>query len=204
MGEAERHILQMLEQGSISAEEAEKLLAAIGPEDDQSSDAGYQVITQDIPEAEPYESAPDMNKFRRFWRIPFLVAAGSLLLSTVGLALMYQSAGQVALIGFMCVWSIFVVAFLATLLVLLARKAPWLHVRVQEQGGRKIAISLPLPLRLANWGINIAKYYVPKEQAANLEMAAVFMSELSNNPDQEPIMINVDDDDGDKVQLYLG
>ena len=117
---------------------------------------------------------------------------------------MYQSTGQVALIGFMCVWSIFVVALLATVLVLLARKAPWLHVRVQEKGGRRIAISLPLPLRLANWGINIAKFIVPADQSMYLEMAAAFMKQMTNDPDQEPIVINVDDDDGDRVQLYLG
>jgi len=204
VGEAERQILQMLEEGSITAEEAEGLLAAISPEEKEDDFAGQTVITPDLPEAEPYEPPPDMKRFRRFWRIPFFIAGGSLLLSAFGLALMYQTTGQVALIGFMCLWSIFVVALLATLIVLLARKAPWLHVRVQEKGGRRIAISIPLPLRLAHWGIDIAKFYVPTDQAANLEMASAFMKGMTDDPDQEPIMINVDDDDGDRVQLYLG
>jgi hypothetical protein len=204
VGEAERQILQMLEEGAITAEEAEGLLAAMEPEEKRDDYAGQVVITPDLPEAEPYEPPPDMKKFRHFWRIPFFIAGGSLLLSAFGLALMYQSTGQVVLIGFMCVWSIFIVALLATVLALLTRKAPWLHVRVQEKGGRRIAISLPLPLRLASWGINIAKIFVPADQSMNLEMASTFMKQMTNDPDQEPIMINVDDDDGDHVQLYLG
>jgi hypothetical protein len=133
-----------------------------------------------------------------------MIAAGSLLLSGLGLALMYQAAGQVALIGLLCIWSIFILALLVTLTIFIARRAAWLHVRIQEKNGRRIAISLPLPLRLANWVLSIARYYVPKEQAVYLQTAAVFVDEMRRNPDQEPIIINIDDDDGDRVQVFIG
>ncbi len=204
MGEEETKILQMLEDGTITAEEAETLLAALGQEEMGDGFVDQVVITPDLPDSTPNEAPPDMSRFRRFWQIPFFIAAGSLLLSAFGLVLMYQSAGEVALIGFMCVWTIFVLALLATLIILLARKAPWLHIRIQEKDGRRIAISLPLPIGLANGVFHIAKRFAPDGQAANLEMAAVLMEQMKNDPDREPIMINVDDEDGDRVQLYLG
>jgi hypothetical protein len=35
-------------------------------------------------------------------------------------------------------------------------------------------------------------------------MASVFMGEMSKEPNQEPIMVNVDDEDGDTVQIFIG
>lgn len=206
ISQAHDQILKMLEEGKITAEEADKLLTAVGPEQRVGRVAGEAVITEldkDEPrmtEAEP----PDYSRFRGLWRIPFIIATGSLLLSGVGLAFMYQADERVATLGFLCVWSIFLLAFLATLLLLLARRAPWLHLRVQEQGGRRFAISLPLPLGLAHWIIGLARNFVPKEQAAHLETAGTFVSAMRDDPGREPIIIDVDDDDGDKVEIYIG
>ena len=206
MSEAEDQILKMLEEGKITAEEANKLLAVLGPEQSIGTVAG-DVVISGMPEYESSETQaepPNYSRFRRFWRIPFIIAAGSLLLSGLGLAFMYQADERVATLGFLCIWSIFVLAFVATILVLLARRAPWLHVRVQERDGKRIAISLPLPLQIAHWVLGIARYFVPKEQALHLETAAAFVSAMQENPDQEPIIIDVDDDDGDKVEIYIG
>jgi hypothetical protein len=204
MSEAQDQILKMLEEGTITAEEANKLLAVLEP--DVETVAG-DVIINDTPAYETGEAqieSPDYGRFRRFWRIPFIIAAGSLLLSGLGLAFMYQSDERVAALGFLCIWSIFVLAFVATVLILLSRRAPWLHVRVQEQDGKRIAISLPLPLRIAHWVLGIARPFVPEEQAMHLETAAAFVSAMQENPDQDPIVIDVDDDDGDKVAIYIG
>ncbi len=92
---------------------------------------------------------------------------------------------------------------MATALLWLIRKAPWLHVRIQERDGQRFAISLPLPLSLANWGLKAAQYFMPPEQTAYLETAAIFVDEMKKSPDREPIIIDVDDD-GDKVQIYIG
>ena len=135
MSEAEDQILKMLEEGKITSEEANKLLAVLGPEQSVGTVAGDVVVT-DIPEYDTGETqteTPDYSRFRRFWRIPFVIAAGSLLLSGLGLAFMYQADERIAALGFLCIWSIFVLAFVATILILLSRRAPWLHVRVQEQ-----------------------------------------------------------------------
>lgn len=206
MSEAEDQILKMLEEGRITAEEADRLLTAIGPEQDVSLVAGDAVVTGAQAE-EPgaaYSDPPDYGRYQGLWRIPFIIAAGSLLLSGLGLAFMYQANEGVAALGFLCVWSIFLLAFVATILLLLARRAPWLHLRVQEQDGRRFAISLPLPLGLAHWIIGFAQNFVPKEQAVHLETADAFVTAMQEDPNREPIIIDVDDDDGDKVEIYIG
>ncbi len=132
MGEAEKQILKMLEEGRLTAEEADKLLTAVGPEHEVTNVAGETILTPVIDSDGLNQPPINADRFRnRFWRIPFFIALGSLILSVIGLTLMYQSAGQVALIGFLCVWSIFRLAIMATALLLLIRKAPWLHVRIQ-------------------------------------------------------------------------
>lgn len=204
MSEAEDQILNMLSEGKITAEEANTLLSALESDRAAGIIAGDPVLTSQVVSDADQNIPPDMSRFQRFLRIPLVIAAGSLLLSGLGLALMYQAAGQVALIGLLCIWSIFILALLVTLTIFFARRAVWLHVRIQEKNGRRIAISLPLPLRLANWVLTIARYYVPKEQAVYLQTAAVFVDEMRRNPDQEPIIINIDDDDGDKVQVFIG
>jgi hypothetical protein len=204
MSEAEDQILNMLSEGKITAEEANLLLSALETDRSAAIIAGDPVLTSQVVGDAEKNIPPDMTRFQQFLRIPLMIAVGSLLLSGLGLALMYQAAGQVALIGLLCLWSLFIVALLVTVAIFFARRAAWLHVRIQEKSGRRIAISMPLPLRLANWGLNIARYYVPKEQAVYLQTAAVFVDDMRRNPNQEPIIINVDDDDGDKVQVFIG
>ncbi len=206
MSEAHDQILKMLEEGRITAEEADELLTAVGPQQRVGQVAGDAVITdlpQEAPPAGPTDAA-GRRRYRGLWRIPFLIAAGSLLLSGLGLAFMYQANEGVATLGFLCIWSIFVLALLVTLLLLLARRAPWLHLRVQERDGRRLALSLPLPLGLAHWIIGIVRRVVPSEQAAHLETAGAFVSAMRDDPNREPIIIDVDDDDGDKVEIYIG
>lgn len=205
MNEAHDRILKMLEEGRITAEEADELLTAVSPQQRVGQVAGDAIIT-DLPQEEPAgpAEAVDRRRYQSLWRIPFLIAAGSLLLSGLGLAFMYQANEGVAPLGFLCIWSIFALALLVTLLLLLARRAPWLHLRVEERGGRRLALSLPLPLGLAHWIIGIVRRVVPGEQAAHLETAGEFLSAMRNDPNREPIIIDVDDDDGDKVEIYIG
>jgi len=204
MSEAENHILRMLSEGKISAEEADTLLSAIAPDRSAAIIAGDPVLTSAVAGKTDQIVPPDMSRFQQFLRIPLMIAVGSLLLSGLGLAFMYQAAGEVAPIGLLCLWSLFILALLVTLAIFSANRAAWFHVRIHEKGGRRIFISTPLPLRLANWILNIARYFVPKEQAVYLQTAAVFVDEMRRNPNQEPIIINIDDDDGDKVQVYIG
>ena len=108
---------------------------------------------------------------------------------------------------FICVWTLFMFAGFTTLLAFMSRRSTWLHVRVKESQGTRIAISMPLPLRLANWGIGIARGFVDDHTRGHLNMASEFINaarDTMSEPGADPLFIDVDDDDGDHVEVYIG
>jgi hypothetical protein len=83
-------------------------------------------------------------------------------------------------------------------------RAPWLHVRIEERDGKRIAISLPLPLALADWGLWLARRYVDEQTAQYLDTSSEFITLMrKNRQGAQPIVIDVDED-GQRVQVYLG
>lgn len=204
MGEAEKQILQMLSEGVISAEEADKLLSALGPEDEVTTVAGDAVLTAGTGSEPDDLLPPDFQRMRSRWRVPLLIAGGSLLLSTAGLALMYQASTDVALIGFLCVWSIFILALVATFIVLLARRSTWLYVNIDQKQGRRISFSFPVPVRWAGGVVRVARRVVPGDTGRQLENVDTLLSTFAENQAGDPLIIDIDDEDGDRVQVFLG
>ena len=203
MSEEGRHILQMLQDGTISTEQAMELLEALDS-DDGEADYPAMMISEPVTPSDP---PPDLDKYRRWWKIPFFISLAVLLLFGFWLRAVYQSAEGAITFGFICVWTLFMFAGFVTLLAFLTRRATWLHVRIKEREGRRIAISLPLPLRLANWGIGIARGFVDDDTRLRLTMASEFIKaaqDTMREPGAEPLFINVNDDDGDHVQVYIG
>jgi hypothetical protein len=196
-------ILQMVSEGKLTAAEAMELLEAIG-DPAAEPEPSVPLTGAVFPAGEP---SPDMQRLRRFWQIPFFIALAFLLLIGLWLRSVYQASEGAITFGFICLWSLFMFAFLATALTFMSRRSAWLHVRVREKSGKRINISLPLPTRLARWGINLARNFVPQEQQGQLEMAAGFLQATEGElggAGVEPLMIHVDDEDGDQVQIYLG
>ena len=201
MSEARQQVLQMLEDGKLTAEQAQELLQALEP---AGGEAPQEAVEGEI--VAPVEP-PDMDRFRRFWQYPFFITLAVLIVVGLGLRSLYQASDGVLTFWLFCVSSLFVLTFIMTALAFMSRSAPWVHVRIKEKQGRKIAISLPLPMGLAQWGINIARNFVPDAKQANLDMAAEFIRSARHDlrgPDTEPLMINVDDEDGDQVQVFIG
>ena len=200
MSEERRRVLQMLQDGTISTEQAMDLLDAMEGEEEvtEVSKGDFDYIP---------EPPPNMNKYRRFWKIPFIVSGVFLLLFGVWLRSIYLSSEGAITFAFICVWTLFMFAGLATLLAFMSRRSTWLHVRVKESQGTRIAISMPLPLRLANWGIGIARGFVDDHTRGHLNMAAEFINaarDTMSEPGSDPLFIDVDDDDGDHVEVYIG
>ena len=209
MSDERRRILQMIQEGTLSAAEAMELLDALNEagdsEEEETAVASHysQPLEGEIIPSNP----PNMDRYRHFWKIPFIIAFAFLLLTGLWLRSIYQSSEGAITFGFICVWSFFMLAFVVTLLSLFSRRAAWLHVRVKEKDGKRIAISMPLPLGLASWGIKIARGFVDEATRVHLEMASEFIGaakEELKRPDAQPLMIDVDDDDGDQVQVFIG
>ncbi len=201
---ARQQVLQMLQDGKLTAEQAQELLEALEiPSESPKSEPDTALTGEIVLPNEP----PDMDKFRHFWQYPFFITLSVLIFMGLGLRSLYQSSEGAVTFWFVCLLSLFILTFMLTALAFLSRRSAWIHVRVKEKGGRKIAISLPLPLGLAQWGISIARGFVPEKEQKNLEIASEFVQEARDglkHPQTDPLMINVDDEDGDQVQVFIG
>lgn len=199
MSDERTRILDMLARGLISATEAADLLDAL----QQAPAADPTIIDADSGAIIEPAPVPDFTRFRHFWVYPFAVSVGVLALAGLGLAALYAGSGFWATLGLICVWPILLLAIAGTLLSVWSRYAPWIHVRVQQRSGRRIAISLPVPLGAARWGLRRARRYVPKQQSAQLDAAAALLDGLTPGRG-DPLMIDVDDEDGERVQVFIG
>jgi hypothetical protein len=213
MNEAEAKILQMVAEGTITSAEAEKLLEALHPVErvdrvdlpEVDKTLSETIVT---PEGEVIYSpaepdAPDMAYFRHFWRLPFLVSFVALLFSSAALWAVVQFGGALNLL-LVCLAPLVGLALATTLLTLWSRWAYWLHIRVREKRGKRIAISLPVPLRLMGFILRFAGHRTGPGRTGNLAAAATLLESLQEAPKGEPLMIAVDDEDGDQVRIFIG
>jgi hypothetical protein len=192
MRDEQRQILDMVNEGKITAQEAEQLLAALGDEGGQLPGSFPRPVI-------PAQTAPP---FRRYWEIP--VGVGVLVLAVSGLCLMWSTTISLFLLATLCLWTVFILAGAAVLVGLWSRSARWIHVRIREQDGNHIRISLPLPLNIVRWGMGIAHRFTDDDTAKNLEMADSLLSMVQYAPPGEPLMVEVDEPDGDHILVYIG
>lgn len=233
--ESERtKILEMIAEGSISAEDGVKLLDALDGVSEVSSlterqttseitpdhhlesdqdipnDTGYgseEVLKPDeIYHPDPIPAPPDpeeIKKWKRWWVIPMWVGVG---ITVIGGAFMYSAfAANGVGFWFACAWFPFMLGVFVMALAWSSRTAPWLHVRIHQRPGQtpqRIAISFPLPIRFASWGLRTFGHYIPNMEGVDLEGVLVALNESSK--DGTPFFVDVDDEDGERVQVFIG
>jgi hypothetical protein len=152
----------------------------------------------------PKPPDPDeIKKWKRWWIIPMWVGVG---ITVIGGAFMYSAYANNGFgFWFACAWFPFMLGVLFMALAWGSRTTPWLHVRIQQRPGQspqKIAISFPLPIRLAGWGLRTFGHYIPNMEGMDLENVLVALNESAK--DGTPFFIDVDDEDGERVQVFIG
>jgi hypothetical protein len=207
----ERQILSMLEEGAITADEAARLLEAVsaqqsperqGPAADGGPSGPHAAIEPD--EVIPGTFAPDARRWKRMKLVPLGLSLLLLIATAWGLWAAYRAADAQITFGWVVVLLLFLFALAATTLSAWLISAPWLHVRVHRREGRTIAISLPIPLGLAGWGVRLARRYVDEGTSQYLDASAEFIRAMRHDRTRsQPLMVNVDDDD-QRVQVYFG
>ena len=214
-------ILQMVQEGKITVDEASNLLEALEgqvPSPAAGVDAApLQGDATSLSEAPASSLPPDMERFRRFSYIPFAISLVITLLTGWGsYALFRRTEGRITF-GFVLVTALFVLAFVIMVLALWATTVPWLHVRIRSaprtQGkdgkdstGTRLAISMPLPLGLAGGILRFAHRFVDQETAGHLDAAGTLVTAMKRDlrqPGADPIVVDVDDED-ERVQVYIG
>lgn len=222
-------IIDMVGAGQISADEAAQLLDALNENDDELD--GLEAETSQIdapmlmgdPEGDelPFEDEaasdeayelppppPSFRKWRRYWIAPFSIAMLFLLLSAFWMASAYNRSG----IGFwfLCSWVPFLISVGAAAFAWGSRTSPWLHLRVDQAGTdwpRKIAFSFPLPLGLATWAVQMFGHRIPQLGKARFKKDVLegLIGGLRHHASPEtPLYIEVNEDDGERVFIYIG
>ncbi|HUG34700.1 MAG TPA: hypothetical protein VMJ90_08015 [Anaerolineales bacterium] len=206
--EERRKILQMVEEGKISAEDAASLMRALDEDGDQV-EAELEVIPPAANSGYERSEAPEFDQIkaraRRFSLIPLWTGIGITLLSAWIIYAIQQSAGTN--FWFYCM---ILPLMLGVLLIALGsggRSSRWIYINVDRRdvkpgdGPRNITLGFPLPLGLASWFFNTF--------GANLQglgpqkgQAIADMLEATKHTN-EPLMVNVEDDDA-HVQVYIG
>ncbi|MGD8472603.1 MAG: hypothetical protein PVH95_00640 [Anaerolineae bacterium] len=198
MGSERLEILKMVEMGQIDAQEAAMLLSALG-ESQAVEDAGEAPAEALAPDREAPE--PLNTRWTTFWIYPLMAGGAILLLGALVVALVSLTGGAWGWL--LCGWPLLLLGLLVFVLALWSRSATWMHLRISEEGKRKMALSFPVPLGLAAWAIRIAQPFVPQLRDTGVDEVILAVRESASRG--EPLFIDVqDDEDGERVELYLG
>jgi len=206
--EERKKILQMVEEGKISAEEAASLMRAL---ETDASEAQIEVF-----EAEPTSgfagsetSAPEFEEVkaraRRFAMIPLWVGILVAVLSSWGMYTIQMNSG--VNFWFFC---LLLPLFLGVLLIVIGaggQSSRWLYVNVDrryaEDGPRNITLGFPLPLGLTSWFLRTFGHNIHGMSNTNVDDIIQILDATQKSGD--PFIVNVnDDEDGEHVQVYIG
>lgn len=204
-------ILEMIQRGTISATEGLNLIEALG-ETQENLEEEYNLAKATLEEdldpeifqkPDPQLELDDFNKWRKWWIIPFWIGI-ALTVSGGGLLYWAWSAKGIGL-GFIFSWIPFLLGVGLVVLGWNSQTGPWLHLRIRQKPGEKperIAISLPLPIRLFAWSIRTFGDFIPKLDTTGLDEVILALGDSSLS---EPLSIDVDDsDDDEQVKIYIG
>lgn len=206
--EERRKILQMVEEGKISAEEAASLMRALDEDSAEDAVDAYEAETASGFESSA-ESATEFEdvkaRVHRFAMIPLWVGVAIAVLSAWGIFSIQQNAG--VNFWFFCLMFPLMLGVLLIAIGSAGQGTKWLYVNVDRRYAsdwpKNITLGFPLPLGLTAWfmrsfGHNISG--IKKDQVDGI----VEVLNATGESD-EPFIVNVDDDDdGDRVQVYIG
>lgn len=208
--EEQKQILKMVEDGKISAEEAMKLIKALGDASDEveviesaSSRIGSNP-TSESGDARATEFEEVARRARDLWQIPLWIGVGIVVLSAYWL----YTLVNVSNFGFWfyCAWVPLLFGVLLLGLFAGSRTSRWLYVKVQQAHGewpQNITLGIPLPLGLTSWFLRHFGHNISGLQHTNVdEIVEILSTGLSS---KEPMIVNVDEGEGgERVQVYIG
>lgn len=204
--EERRKILQMVADGKINADEAATLMRAL----DDSAGEEVEVLETGPSVGGERSDAPEFDHVRmrasRFSKAFLWIGIIFTVLSAWAMFGIQQNAGTN--FWFYCMS---MPLFFGILLIVMgagSRTSRWIYVDVDrtrakdDDGPRHITIALPLPLGLATWFLKNFGSRIDGLKGTNMNQVIQAIGMAKNMT--EPLIIHVDDDDGDRVQLFIG
>lgn len=205
MDRARLEVLRMVEQGTLSVEEGERLLTALnrqaGPSDRPQPPADPRPTADESAaggEPDRVESGPPLW-WQRVWIYPLV--GGAVLLAAMGyltnrvvergtdlgwLACTVPLMGLGGLVAFLAWWS---------------SQSRWLRLRVSGPENQ-IRLTLPLPIHPAAWLVRLARPWVPQFRDTALDELILSLSEVDDT--EGILVVEVDEGEGESVQVFLG
>lgn len=199
-------ILQMIEDGKISAQQGLELMNALRQDDEAGEEfpadepePGYGSYTPEPPDPE-VESLK--STVRALYAIPLFLGV----LLTVGMAwLMYQGvlASEMGFV-FYCIWlPLFLFGVLLVSISAAGRTSRWMYADIRPKKGdgpRRIMIGFPL--QIVTWVLGTFSSMIPSDAREKAEM---MMNAINETTADAPVVVSVDEGkDGDRVKLYIG
>ncbi len=209
MDQARLKILQMIQDGVISAVEGEKLLASLeGTAEEpvqEASGAPAEPPTESAPTGEtglPAEPPPGPPAaWQLLWVYPAVAGIGLLCLGGVLTGNLAESGRRLGWLA--CTAPLMLLGFSVAALAWWSRTARWLHLYVREKNGKVVRIHMPLPLRLAAWVLRLVGPRIPQLKDTAIDELLIAVAET--NPQGSVLVVEVDEEkDGEKVQVYIG
>lgn len=200
-------VLKKVQSGELSVDEAANRLSMM--DEPQAEQAAPPSLTP-LPAPEPQwgtvppvveETEPDLGWWKNAWMVPFWVGTGIFILGAAIMAWAYSASPANPNFWFFCSWVPMLLGLLVLFLGWWSRQARWVHVRVQDADGSKVNISMPLPLRLAGWFLRVFGPMIPAVKEQKLDFLPEIFDAVSQTRD--PIWVDVDDEDGDRVKVYI-
>jgi len=208
--EERKKILQMVEEGKISAEDAAKLMRALDEDaDGEAAEAEIEVIESRADSGYESAAAPEFDaikaRARRFSLIPLWTGVFVTVLSAWIIYAIQQNAG--VNFWFYCMTLPLMLGVLLIALGAGGRSSRWIYVDVDRRdarrgdGPRHITLGFPIPFGFVAWFFETFGHNINGLSKGKVEGIIQMMH--ATRESGEPLMINVDDDDG-HVQIYIG
>lgn len=216
-------ILEMIENGTISADEGARLLQALEKDDqatpDQQDSEGsnqhfqYSASSEEQSRVEPLNGEviaevfdPQIERWKRYWMLPLWIGIVFTIMGGFMMLWAYQTSGLS--FWFACTWFPFLLGVAIMLIAWSSRSARWLHLRVQQEPGewpRTIAFSFPLPLRFAAWFMRNFGQFIPRVNEIGIDFDRLIEVFSETTTPDTPFYVEVDEgDNGEIVQIYIG
>jgi hypothetical protein len=204
--EERRKILQMVQDGKISAEQAASLMRAM---EEDSAEADVEFVETGAGSGDETDAASEFeevkSRARRFAMIPLWIGVFIAVFSAWGIYSVQRSAG--VNFWFFC---LLVPLLFGVLLIALGAGgdgSKWLYVNVDRRNAhdwpQNITLGFPLPLGLTAWFLRNFGQYINGMQKTNVDEIIQILDATGKSG--SPLIINANDNgDGEHVQVYIG
>ncbi|MEJ5239603.1 MAG: hypothetical protein WHS87_00180 [Anaerolineales bacterium] len=192
MNAEQRKVLQLVEAGRLSAEEAQRLLDLLAQAASAEADAAAGAESPgSLPAPPAAELRPAPWPKRRWWLLP---ALGFVLLIP---GLFWLSLSSAQGWGLICGGGLIGLALGLAGLGLWMRNALWVAIEISD--GPHLAF--PLPLGFLKIGLKLAKRWIPEWKGVS--MVELEMLDALRALKDVPMIVDVDEED-EHVRVYIG